>query len=79
MQIQRRGPSRAEIPVVLDDSGDAYDLRSLTDDVTGAFLAADGIGSIKRALAAGDLPAVDVSQMRIGALIAGPWRSFASE
>lgn len=72
MQIQRCGPVDAEIPVVLDDSGAAYDLRSLTDDITGAFLAADGMGIIKRALAAGDLPAIDVSEMRIGAPIARP-------
>lgn len=71
MELQRRGPAGDEIPVVVVD-GRTHDLRSLTDDIDGAFLAADGIARVRDALAAGELAEVDVSGRRTGAPIARP-------
>lgn len=71
MELQRRGPAGEEIPVVVEQ-GQAYDLRPLTADIDGAFLAADGIARTRAALAAGDLPEIDVTDLRVGAPIARP-------
>lgn len=71
MELQRRGPYGQEIPVVLVD-GTAHDLRGLTADIDGAFLADDGIARVRQALAAGELPEIDVDQARIGAPVARP-------
>ncbi len=71
MELQRRGPAGQEIPVVLVD-GRAHDLRGLTADIDGAFLAADGIDRVRTALAAGELPEIDVADTRIGAPVARP-------
>jgi 2-keto-4-pentenoate hydratase/2-oxohepta-3-ene-1,7-dioic acid hydratase in catechol pathway len=71
MRFQRRGPAGAEIPVVL--AGEvAYDLRPLTADLDGAFLAADGLARARTAVRAGELPEVDVTGLRHGAPIARP-------
>jgi len=69
------GAIGVERPVVLDtqDGEDrAFGLSGLTNDIDGAFLAADGIARVRAALAAGDLPAVDIAGERIGAPIARP-------
>ena len=72
MMIARLGPIGAEVPVLQHD-GRSYDLRSLTPDITGAFLAAGGIDSARAALAAGTLPELqDAASLRIGAPIARP-------
>lgn len=71
MELQRRGPYGQEIPVVLVDAT-AHDLRGLTADIDGAFLADDGIARVRQALAAGELPEIDVDQARIGAPVARP-------
>ncbi len=71
----RVGAIGAERPVVLDtqDGEDrAFGLSGLTNDIDGAFLAADGIARVRAALAAGDLPAVDIAGERVGAPIARP-------
>ncbi|HEX2130820.1 MAG TPA: fumarylacetoacetate hydrolase family protein [Actinophytocola sp.] len=73
MRLMRVGAAGAERPVVTDDEGRAFGLAGLTDDLDGAFLAADGIARVRAALAAGELPAVDVSGERVGAPIARPW------
>ena len=72
MRFARLGPAGAEIPVVLD--GDrAFDLRAITPDIDGAFLAGDGIGRAKAALERGALDEVaDAASLRIGAPIARP-------
>ena len=72
MRLMRVGAVGAERPVVLDDGGRAFDLSGLTNDIDGAFLAADGIARARAALAAGELPAADVGGERIGAPIARP-------
>jgi 2,4-didehydro-3-deoxy-L-rhamnonate hydrolase len=72
MRFARLGPAGAEIPVVLD--GDrAFDLRAITPDIDGAFLADDGIARAKAALDGGTLVEVtDAASLRIGAPIARP-------
>src|SRR3954452_16907080 len=58
MRLARAGVPGAEIPVV--STGDGwYDLRRLTPDVDGAFLAADGLHRVHEALLAGTLPRVE--------------------
>ncbi|GAA2108402.1 fumarylacetoacetate hydrolase family protein [Microlunatus panaciterrae] len=71
MQLQRRGPVGSEVPVVVEQER-TFDLRGLTADIDGAFLAADGIGRVRAALAAGELPEIDLTDQRIGAPIAKP-------
>jgi 2-keto-4-pentenoate hydratase/2-oxohepta-3-ene-1,7-dioic acid hydratase in catechol pathway len=67
----RVGAAGAEHPVVL--SGDRhYDLRPLTRDIDGAFLATGGVERVQAALAAGDLPPADVEGLRVGSPIARP-------
>jgi 2,4-didehydro-3-deoxy-L-rhamnonate hydrolase len=72
MRLARLGPIGEEIPVVLD--GDrVLDLRPVTSDVDGAFLADDGIGRARSALAAGTLRELaGAAQLRTGAPIARP-------
>ncbi|MFB8282927.1 fumarylacetoacetate hydrolase family protein [Nocardia colli] len=71
MKLQRIGEPGAERPIVVD--GDqAYDLRSLTADIDGDFLAGDGIDAVAAALAAEQLPRIDIAGERIGAPIARP-------
>lgn len=71
MIFTRLGPVGAEIPVLLRD-GLAYDLRPLTGDIDGAFLAAGGLRSARDALAAGRLPRLESAGLRVGAPIARP-------
>jgi 2-keto-4-pentenoate hydratase/2-oxohepta-3-ene-1,7-dioic acid hydratase in catechol pathway len=61
----RVGPAGAERPVA-STGGRFYDLSGVTDDITGAFLAAGGVASVD------GLPEVDVSGRRLGAPIARP-------
>jgi len=72
MRFARLGNVGSEIPVVLD--GDvALDLRSVTNDVDGAFLASDGLARTRAALDAGSLPQLpDAGSLRVGAPIARP-------
>jgi 2-keto-4-pentenoate hydratase/2-oxohepta-3-ene-1,7-dioic acid hydratase in catechol pathway len=66
------GAAGAERPAVLAGDGITYDLTALTDDVSGTFLANDGIGRTARALDAGDLQPIDVADLRIGSPIVRP-------
>ncbi|MFC8680440.1 fumarylacetoacetate hydrolase family protein [Microbacterium ureisolvens] len=72
MKFARLGESGSEIPVVLD--GDRFlDLRPLTSDVDGGFLADDPVGRTTAAVAAGLLPELEGADgLRIGAPIARP-------
>ncbi|WP_341955587.1 fumarylacetoacetate hydrolase family protein [Microbacterium sp. LWH13-1.2] len=72
MKFARLGTPGAEIPVLIE--GDRYlDLRSVTSDVNGDFLAGDFRARIEAARAADELPVLDeAAAMRIGAPIARP-------
>ena len=72
MKFARLGTPGAEIPVLVD--GERYlDLRSVTSDVNGDFLAGDFRARIDAARAADELPVLeDAAAMRIGAPIARP-------
>lgn len=70
MQFQRLGPLGAEIPVAVVD-GRILDLRPITDDITGDFLADDPVGAVTAALET--LPELaDAGDLRVGAPIARP-------
>lgn len=71
MRFQRLGEPGFEIPVV-SDGETSWDLRPLTADIDGAFLAADGLAAAERAALAGELPVIDGTGMRVGAPIARP-------
>ncbi|WP_311245526.1 fumarylacetoacetate hydrolase family protein [Microbacterium sp. WCS2018Hpa-23] len=72
MKFARLGTPGAEIPVLVE--GDRYlDLRAVTSDVNGDFLAGDFRARIEAARAADELPVIDeAAAMRIGAPIARP-------
>lgn len=72
MKFARLGTPGAEIPVLVE--GDRYlDLRPVTSDVNGAFLAGDFVARVAAARDAGELPELpDAATMRIGAPIARP-------
>ena len=77
MKIARLGELGREFPVVIaaDSSGTEqhYDARPVTDDIDGAFLAADGLESLRRALADGTLPVLEnAGALRIGSPVARP-------
>lgn len=72
MQLMRLGPQSGEQPAVRTDDGVVYDLSPLTDDIDSRFLASEGIARVRRALDAGDLPAIAAEGRRIGAPIARP-------
>jgi 2-keto-4-pentenoate hydratase/2-oxohepta-3-ene-1,7-dioic acid hydratase in catechol pathway len=69
--LARLGPAGAEIPV-LQRNGVSYDLRTLTNDIDGAFLADDGISRALAALGDDALPVVDTAGLRVGPPIATP-------
>jgi 2-keto-4-pentenoate hydratase/2-oxohepta-3-ene-1,7-dioic acid hydratase in catechol pathway len=71
MRFMRLGEPGAEIPVVTDGTT-TWDLRPLTADIDGAFLADDGLTRAEAAAGAGDLPELDPAGLRIGAPIARP-------
>jgi 2-keto-4-pentenoate hydratase/2-oxohepta-3-ene-1,7-dioic acid hydratase in catechol pathway len=73
----RVGPAGAERPVLAGADGRHYDLSGITADIDGAFLSpgADGASGVDRAraaLAAGELPEIDIAGQRVGAPIARP-------
>jgi len=72
MHLLRLGPAGQEIPAV-DEDGSVYDLRPVTADVDGAFLASDGVSRARAALAAGTLPVLEgAATLRRGAPVARP-------
>ncbi|QGZ49120.1 2-hydroxyhepta-2,4-diene-1,7-dioate isomerase [Streptomyces sp. QHH-9511] len=67
MKLLRVGPAGAERPALLDQDGTLRDLSALVDDVDGGLLAdASALDRIRAALAAGVLPALDATGLRIG-------------
>ncbi|WP_167990095.1 fumarylacetoacetate hydrolase family protein [Arthrobacter pigmenti] len=72
MYFLRLGERGAEMPAVVQE-GTTYDLRGLTGDIDGAFLAGDGVARVRRALDAGELPVLpDADALRVGAPVARP-------
>lgn len=72
MKLGGLGMPGAEVAACVAD-GVTYDLRDVTDDLNGAFFAADGIARVRRALTAGRLPVlVGASAMRAGPPLARP-------
>ncbi|GGT21604.1 2-hydroxyhepta-2,4-diene-1,7-dioate isomerase [Streptomyces tanashiensis] len=72
MKLMRIGMPGDETPAVLDEDGTTFDLRTLTTDIDGPFLASGGIDRVRRALAGGELPRLDVTGRRTGAPVARP-------
>ncbi|HTF07198.1 MAG TPA: fumarylacetoacetate hydrolase family protein [Asanoa sp.] len=72
MRLMRIGPAGAERPVLLDGSGQYFDLGSVTADIDPAFFAGDGIERVRAGHAAGSLPVFDATGQRVGAPIARP-------
>ncbi|OLT17621.1 hypothetical protein BJF78_12510 [Pseudonocardia sp. CNS-139] len=72
MKLARLGPVGAEIPALVTDTA-TYDLRGLTRDLDGAFLARGGIAEVRAAAEAGSLPELaDAATLRVGAPVARP-------
>ena len=71
MELMRLGEPGREIPVARED-GKYFDLRSVTTDIDGAFLAADGIATARAALTAGLPELTGADALRVGAPIAKP-------
>lgn len=72
MELRRLGPVGQEKPAVVHE-GVTYRLDSLTQDVDGDFLAADGIDRVRELLAAGELPVWEGAEdERVGSPIARP-------
>lgn len=72
MKLARLGDPGSEIPVVITEKS-TFDLRSITQDIDGAFFESGGIAAAAEALASGTLPELpDADTLRIGAPIARP-------
>lgn len=72
MKFARLGEPGSEIPVVIENDR-TFDLRSITSDVNGEFLADDPVGRTRAALDAGTLTEVpEAASLRIGTPIARP-------
>ena len=72
MRFARLGAPGAEIPVVIDGNR-TLDLRPVTPDIDGTFLADDGVARAHAAVAAGSLAELpDAASLRVGAPIARP-------
>ena len=72
MKLWRIGEAGSETPVASMD-GTTYDVSSLTTAYDADFFARDGLAQIADAIAAGELPAVEVDEnARIGAPLTRP-------
>ncbi|MFE1902283.1 fumarylacetoacetate hydrolase family protein [Streptomyces gardneri] len=72
MKLIRLGEPGREIPALLLEDGKALDLRALTGDIDGEFLAGDVTARIEEARTAGLLPVIDIAGARLGAPVARP-------
>lgn len=71
MRFARYGAAGSEVPVVLHD-GVSYDLRSLTADIDGAFLASGGLQAARAAVEVGSLPVFEPDGSRVAPPISRP-------
>ncbi|MGW2387073.1 fumarylacetoacetate hydrolase family protein [Streptomyces sp. NPDC001658] len=72
MKLLRVGAPGEERPAVRTDDGRLLDLSSVALDIDGAFLAGDGVGRARAAVASGALPDLDPDVLRVGAPVARP-------
>ena len=72
MRFMRVGPPGQERPVMLTADNTAYDLRAVTADINGQFLADRGMTRAIAALTRGKLERVDIRRLRIGPPIQRP-------
>jgi 2-keto-4-pentenoate hydratase/2-oxohepta-3-ene-1,7-dioic acid hydratase in catechol pathway len=72
MKLMRIGARGAEHPAMLAEDGTVLDLSGLTADIDSAFLGAGGIDRVRRAVAKGSLPRLELTGERVGAPIARP-------
>jgi 2-keto-4-pentenoate hydratase/2-oxohepta-3-ene-1,7-dioic acid hydratase in catechol pathway len=72
VKLLRVGAPGQEQPAVRTDEGRLLDLRSVTLDIDGAFLASGGVDRARVAVEAGELPELDPEGLRIGAPLARP-------
>lgn len=73
MRILRLGPIGEEVPAVMDPDGIVRDIRSITDEIDGAFLASGGLDAVRSALRSErTLPVLQTDGVRVGAPIAKP-------
>ena len=72
MRLFQVGQPGRERPAVQADDDAVFDLSSLTDDLTGSFLAGDGIQRARDAVTAGRLPRLDIAGLRVGPPLARP-------
>ncbi|HEX3811565.1 MAG TPA: fumarylacetoacetate hydrolase family protein [Mycobacteriales bacterium] len=72
MQLLRLGEPGQERPAVRADDGTVHDLRPISAEIDGAFLADGGIARARVGLDAGRLPQLDPTGLRIGAPVARP-------
>ena len=82
LKFARLGTAGNEQPAVIaqDASGTEkyFSLLSLTQDIDGGFLAADGIARTREALEAGDLNEISAEGLRIGAPVSRPGSSVSA-
>lgn len=71
MELMRLGLPGQEIPVARVD-GDYFDLRSITNDIDGKFLAGGGIAQARSAVESGLPQLADAAGLRVAAPIAQP-------
>ncbi|MFE0465091.1 fumarylacetoacetate hydrolase family protein [Kitasatospora sp. NPDC058965] len=72
MKLLRVGAPGAERPAVLGPDGTGYDLSGRTREIDGAFLASLDPAELAAAVAAGELPVLDLAGERLGAPVARP-------
>ncbi|AKA04071.1 2-hydroxyhepta-2,4-diene-1,7-dioate isomerase [Streptomyces noursei ZPM] len=71
MKLLRVGKVGVERPALLDEAGVLRDLSGLVPDVDGALLADDAaLARVRSAAAAGDLPVLDATGLRVGPPVA---------
>jgi 2-keto-4-pentenoate hydratase/2-oxohepta-3-ene-1,7-dioic acid hydratase in catechol pathway len=71
VQLLRLGAPGSERPAVRTVDGVVHDLRPITSDIDGAFLARDGVAQVRAALQAGELPVLEQTDERVGPPLAG--------
>ncbi|UFU03300.1 fumarylacetoacetate hydrolase family protein [Ruania suaedae] len=71
MKLARLGAPGQEVPVLLDESGTAFDLRSVVPDLTGEHLGPDSLERIQQAANDGALPVLEgAGELRTGSPLA---------